>query len=142
MFVGLFVSFGFLVLGLGIMSKLFFWFPVSRIGHGVIWIYQVHILYVLHIQFKMNYVLLAQLQFAFYVCPKRGVRPKYVYNIYIYIYFFFWRHALHLSKCSFTYSRTSGFLFKPKSRTLYNPNCYSFMWFLRYWQSIYIYIYM
>ena len=34
--VGLFVSFGFLVLGLGIMSKLFFCFSVSRIGHGVI----------------------------------------------------------------------------------------------------------
>ena len=140
MFVGLFVSFGFLVLGLGIMSKLFFWFPVSRIGHGVIWIYQVHILYVLHIQFKMNYVLLAQLQFAFYVCPIRGLKPKYVYNIYI--YFFFWRRAksLHLSKCSLTRSRTSGFLFKSKWRTFYNPNCYSFKRLLRYWQRMCVYI--
>ena len=28
----------------------------------------------------MNYVLLVQLQFAFYVCPIRGVKPKYIYN--------------------------------------------------------------
>ena len=34
----------------------------------------------------MNYVLLVQLQFAFYVCPIRGVKPKYINNIYIYIF--------------------------------------------------------
>ena len=69
--------------------QIVFLFPVSRIGHGVIWIYQVRILYVQHIRFNMNYVLLVQLQFAFYVSMyvlyAASSLNTYIIHIYIYL---------------------------------------------------------